>query len=202
LFAAPNTERRIEADGRETVVIDGTQWETLGAVEHGVVELGGAVELEWDDERPVAIRNGLPHAIEDLELTFDGGKWDVGTVEPNQRVELASVDERELPSLSGRITPPIQQEDLLLGDEREANTQPNETEPAEQPLEPLSIDEFEANTQTNEIMRPPWSWSINNAGVLAGEEAVAVGRLERGCADRGSFQGQRCETVLIVRGRP
>lgn len=152
LITSPTAEHRIDLDGRESLIIDGAQWQTIPATEMGVVELGGTVEIEWDGLVPVAIHNGLPQAIEDMVVSSTSQCWQVDRLEAGQRLELPAAQMRchELFDF-----------DLFLSQRlREA--------------------------------------IIHNTYM----DVLVAGRVDRGCEDLGSFRGERCETTLVVWGRP
>ncbi len=93
-ITAPHATTRF--DGAEEVLeVSGGRWETVVATEHGTVDLDGAVEIEWgEDGRPRSVVNGLDSPLVNVRLFFGTDVhgphvWDLGRLEPGQRVELS-----------------------------------------------------------------------------------------------------------------
>ena len=89
LATARRSETVTDADGRQALLVTGGRWETVLTGEQGVVDLGGAIDIEWGDQgRPAGIRNGLDIPVTNAGLLFRNHSYHLGRIEPGARVVL------------------------------------------------------------------------------------------------------------------
>lgn len=112
-FTAPRAVTPFDTDSAQTqtATISGNRWQTIIAAEHGVIDLDGAVEIDWSTGlSPIAVHNGLDIEITDARLIHNSSSYQLGTLQAGARIDLDTLqpipewdDDRLLPTQAARL---------------------------------------------------------------------------------------------------
>ncbi len=101
--AVPYGSYRGEGAGRSVELL-ASQWQTIIGTEHGVVDLGGTVELEWGRDNVVRrVRNRLDGTLRRAVLVVGNERYDLGDLAPGAGVSV------EPEQLGARLPPFVPQ---------------------------------------------------------------------------------------------